>query len=89
MFFIQSDGIGGNPAALDSCVAAVVREGLVRHTVTYDLRGPPLDLGPAARSRPDDDGASRRHRRVFVEEVERPEEEAHGVAGRGRVGDVF
>ncbi|XP_075950256.1 doublesex- and mab-3-related transcription factor 1-like isoform X3 [Anarhichas minor] len=57
--------------------------------VTYDLRCPSLDLGFAVPSRPDNDGASGCHRRVFVEEVEWPEEEAHRVAGCCRVGDVF
>lgn len=42
---------------LDSGVSAIVKEGLVRHTVTYDLRGPSLDLGLAIPAWPDDDGA--------------------------------
>lgn len=74
---------------LHSCIGAIIEEGLVCHTVTYDLRCPPLDLWLTVLTRPDDDGASGRQRRVFIKEVEGSEEEAHSVAGRCRVGDVL
>lgn len=74
---------------LDSRVRAVVEERLIAHTVTYDLRCPSLDLGFAVLVRADDDGAFGCQRRIFIKKVEGPEEEAHGVAGRCCVGDVF
>ena len=74
---------------LDSYIRAIVKEWLVCHTVTYDLRCPPLDLGLAVLARPDDDGASGCQRGVFIKEVEGSEEEAHSVARSRRVGDVF
>lgn len=74
---------------LHSCIGAVIKEGLVRHTVTYDFRRPSLDLGLAVLARSDDDGVSRCEGRIFIEEVEGPEEEAHCVAGCCRVGNVL
>lgn len=74
---------------LDSCISAVVEERLICHTVTYDLGCPSLDLGLAVLAWPDNDGASGRHGRVFIEEVERPEKEAHGISRSCSVGDVL
>lgn len=42
--------------SLDVRVSAVVKEGLVCHTVTHDLRCPSLDCGLTIATLPDDDG---------------------------------
>lgn len=76
-------------AALNSCICAIVKEWLVCHTVTYDLRCPSLDLGLAVLALPNNHGASGCQRRVFVEEIEGSEEKANCVAGCCRVGDVL
>ncbi|MED6234196.1 hypothetical protein ATANTOWER_024332 [Ataeniobius toweri] len=68
---------------------AIVKEWLVCYTVTYDLRCPSLNFWFAVLSRPDDDGASGCQRRIFIEEIEWSEEEAHRVARCCCVGDVF
>lgn len=74
---------------LDSCISAIVKEWFVCHTVTYDLRRPPLDLRFTIHAWPDDDSASGCQWRVFIKEIKRSEEEAYRISWCCRVGDVF
>lgn len=74
---------------LDSTIGTIVEERFVCHTMTYDLRGPPLDLGRPVLALPDDDSTTGRQGGVLIEEVEGAQEEAHSVTRCCGVGDVL
>ncbi|MEQ2190116.1 hypothetical protein GOODEAATRI_032351, partial [Goodea atripinnis] len=62
---------------------------LLLNLIHGDPMCPSLNFWFAILSRPDDDGASGCQRRIFIEEIEWSEEEAHRVARCCCVGDVF
>lgn len=70
-------------------VGSIVAERGRLQAVPLSLRHPALSVGGAIFQRSHDYEVSGRQGRVFWEEVEGSEQEAHGVPGRGRVGDVL
>lgn len=82
-------GVSGGRGPSHRPIGSIVAKRGRHQAVPILLRDPALDIGGAIFQRPHDHEVSGRQGWVLWEEVEGPEQEAHGVPGRGRVGDVL
>lgn len=84
-----SEELAGGRGPSHRPVSPIVPKGSRREAVPALLRDPSLHVVGALVPRPHNHGVPGCHGWVLGEEVEGPEQEAHGVARGGSVGDVL